>query len=68
MEKKLTIEQKKYKGETSVVSARLPIELVKDVDRIAKETGRTRNEILILCLEFSLDNIEIKNHDEREEK
>ena len=60
MEKKLTIEQKKYKGESSVESARLPIELIKDVDRIAKETGRTRNEILILCLEFALENIEIK--------
>lgn len=60
MEKKLTIEEKKYKGETSVVSMRLPIELIKEVDRIAKETGRTRNELLILCLEFSLENIEIK--------
>ena len=61
MEKKLTIEQKKYKGETSVVSARLPIELVKSIDKIAMETGRTRNEIMALCLEFSLENIEIKN-------
>ena len=60
MEKKLTIEQKKQNWESSVVSARLPIELIKDVDRIAKETGRTRNEILILCLEFALENIEIK--------
>ncbi len=62
MEKKLTIEQKKYKGETSVVSARLPIELVKEIDKIANETGRTRNEILVLCLEFSLENLEIKNN------
>lgn len=60
MEKKLTIEQKKYKGESSVVSARLPIELIKEIDRIASETGRTRNEILTLCLEFALENIEIK--------
>ena len=60
MEKKLTIEQKKYKGESSVVSARLPIELIKNIDRIASETGRTRNEILTLCLEFALENIEIK--------
>ena len=60
MEKKLTIEQKKYKGESSVVSARLPIELIKEVDRIALETGRTRNEILVLCLEFAIENIEIK--------
>lgn len=62
MEKKLTIEQKKYKGETFVVSARLPIELVKEIDKIANETGRTRNEILVLCLEFSLENLEIKNN------
>ncbi len=60
MEKKLTIEQKKFKGESSVVSARLPIELIKEVDRIASETGRTRNEILTLCLEFAVENIEIK--------
>ena len=60
MEKKLTIEEKKYKGETSVVSTRLPIELIKEVDRIAKETGRTRNELLVTCLEFALENIEIK--------
>ena len=60
MEKKLTIEQKKYKGETSVVSARLPIELTKEIDKIATSTGRTRNEILVLCLEFAIENIEIK--------
>lgn len=60
MEKKLTIEQKKYKGETSVVSARLPIELTKEIDKVATNTGRTRNEILVLCLEFALENLEIK--------
>ena len=67
MEKKLTIEEKRYKGESSVVSMRLPVELIKDIDRIAKETNRTRNELFILCLEFSLENIEIKTN-EREEK
>ena len=60
MEKKLVLEQKKYKGESSVVSARLPIELIKEIDRIANETKRTRNELLLLCLEFALENIEIK--------
>ena len=68
MEKKLTIEQKKYKGETSVVSTRLPIEIIKEIDRIALETNRTRNEVIILCLDFSLENIEIKGYEEREEK
>ena len=62
MEKKVKLEinSKKYKGESAVVSARVPIELIKQVDSVAEETGRTRNEILLLCLEFALDNIEIK--------
>ena len=68
MEKKITIEQKKDKGETSVVSTRLPIELIKEIDRIAKETNRTRNEVIVLCLDFSLENIEIKGYEEREVK
>ena len=60
MENKLTIEQKKYKGESYVVSARFPLELIKEIDRVANESGRTRNEILLLCLEFALENLEIK--------
>ena len=56
--KKLFIPLKRYKGDTSVVSARLPNELIKDLDRIAENTGRNRNEIVMLCLEFAIDNLE----------
>lgn len=56
--KKLFIPPKRYKGDTSVVSARLPNELIKDLDRIAENTGRNRNEIIMLCLEFAIDNLE----------
>ena len=56
--KKLFIPSKRYKGDTSVVSARLPNELIKDLDRIAEDTGRNRNEIIMLCLEFAIDNLE----------
>lgn len=56
--KKLFIPSKRYKGDTSVVSARLPNELIKDLDRIAENTGRNRNEIIMLCLEFAIDNFE----------
>ena len=55
--KKLFIPSKRYKGDTSVVSARLPNELIKDLDRIAENTGRNRNEIIMLCLEFAIDNL-----------
>ena len=57
--KKLVIPQKKYKGETSVVSARLPVEMIKTLDQIAENTGRNRNEIITLCLEFAVDNLTI---------
>lgn len=59
-EKKLIIQAKKYGGETAVVSARLPNDLIKKIDRICEATGRNRNEIIQMCLEFSVENIEIK--------
>lgn len=59
MEKKLVIQSKKYKGESAVVSIRIPIELVHHIDEIAEETGRTRNELMQLCLEFATENIVI---------
>ncbi len=60
VEKKLVIQSKRYKGETAVVSARLPHDLVKKIDEICEVTGRTRNEVIQMCLEFSVDNIEIE--------
>ena len=59
-EKKLLISAKKYVGDTAVVSARLPVELIKELDNICKKTGRNRNEVIQMCLEFSVDNIEIE--------
>ena len=35
-------------------------ELVEELDKIADKTGRTRNEIIQLCLEFAITNLEIK--------
>lgn len=60
MEKKLEIQTKKYKGESAVLSSRVPLELIKKIDEVAEQTGRTRNEIVLMLLEFSLDNIVIK--------
>ena len=60
MEKeKLVISAKKYKGETSVVSARLPSDMVKELDKISEKTGRNRNEVITICLEYALDNLSI---------
>lgn len=61
MEKpKLQITPKKYGGETSVISMRLPKDMLRDIDAVAEETGRTRNEIMLLSMEFALDNMEIQ--------
>ena len=66
MEKKLNVSVKKYNGETSVVSLRMPDELIKKIDTVCEKTGRTRNEIIIKCLDFAVDNIEI-NENAKEE-
>lgn len=58
--KKLVIPSKKYRGDSMVVSTRLPNELVNSLDEIAQKTGRTRNEIMQMCLEFAVENLEIK--------
>ncbi len=63
MDKKLIITPKKYRGETMVVSSRLTNELVEELDKIAERTGRTRNEIIQMCLEFAVDNLEVREDD-----
>lgn len=60
MEKKLIISQRRFKGDSSVVSVRLPNDLIKSLDEIAEKTGRTRNEIIQKCIEFSVDNLEVE--------
>ena len=55
----LRISPKKYNGETTIVSMRLAKELLKDIDRVAALTGRNRNEVLTMSLEFALNHMEI---------
>ena len=58
-EKKLIIRPHKYGGETSVISLRLPKEMLSVIDQVASNTGRTRNEILVMSMEYALENMEI---------
>ena len=55
----LRISPKKYAGETTIVSMRMAKDLLKDIDAVANVTGRTRNEILSMSLEFALEHMEI---------
>ena len=55
----LRITPKKYAGETTIVSMRMSKELLKDIDAVAGATGRNRNEILTMSLEFAVKHTEI---------
>ena len=55
----LKIAPKKYAGETTIVSMRMAKDLLKDIDHIAALTGRNRNEILTMSLEFALNHMEV---------
>ena len=58
-DKKLIISSKKFRGDSSVVSVRLPDDMIEKLDAIAEQTGRTRNEIIQKCLAYSIENIEV---------
>jgi predicted DNA-binding protein len=67
MEKpKLQIRAKRYTEESAIMSARLPKDMIRALDEVAVKTGRTRNEIVALSLEFALDNMEIAQEDQNE--
>ena len=56
---KFVISPKRYKEESQVFSVRMPKDMLRDIDAVAQKTGRTRNEILLKCVEFTLTHLEI---------
>ena len=61
-DKKLIISSKKFRGDSAVVSVRLPNDMIEKLDAIAEQTGRTRNEIIQKCLAYSIENIEVTDN------
>ena len=53
------IPQKQYTGESAVISMRLPKDMLVDIDEAARVSGRTRNEIMTMGLEFALQHMVI---------
>ena len=62
-EKKFILKAKKYTEESQVFSIRMPRDMLRDLDEIAKNTGRTRNEIILKSVEFAIRNLEIPEDD-----
>lgn len=58
-EKKLVILAHKYSGESTVISLRLPKDMLEDIDKVSADSGRTRNDILVTAIEYALNNMEI---------
>ena len=58
-EDKFIIRPKRVYGENTVVSCRMPVEIVKKLDEVSNRTGRARNELILRCVEFALDKLEI---------
>ena len=62
MDKKLIISKRsKIKGEDGykTFSVRLKDETVEKLDKISDETGRSRNELIGIMIEFGIENCEI---------
>lgn len=60
------IKPNKYKSKCSKnFSIRLPQKLFDEIESIAESSGRNRNQVIRMCLEFALDNLEVKDNAER---
>lgn len=45
-------------GEKEVISFRLPKELLSVIDELAVKNALSRNEFMVQCLDFAIENIE----------
>ena len=59
-EKRLRIEPRRYGESSGVVSMRIPKDMLRDLDQAAELTGRTRNEIISMSLEYALKHMDIE--------
>lgn len=64
---RFTIPPRRFRGETAVVASRLPVELISLLDDLSHKTGRSRNEVIQLCLEYAIDNMEDEDSQSEQE-
>lgn len=64
MNKKLIITPKKLKGDDGyrVFSIRVKETTIQKIEQIAATTGRSKNELIGIFLDFAIDNSEIKEN------
>lgn len=64
MEDEFVVRPRKSYGKSTVVSARLPNDLLKGLDTVCTKTGRSRNELITMCIEYALERIKIVDNKE----
>jgi len=62
MKEKLVIKKKGLKGEDGykTFSIRIKEETVANLEQLAEQTNRSRNEIINILLDYAIDNCEVK--------
>lgn len=62
MKEKLIINKKSFKGEDGykTFSIRIKDETVANLDRLAAQTNRSRNELINILLDYGIKNSEVK--------
>lgn len=62
MDKKPVIKKRELRGDDGykIFSIRIKEETSKNLDALSQETNRSRNELINIMLDWSIDNIEIK--------
>ena len=62
MKEKLIIKKKNVKGEDGykTFSIRIKEETVSRLDALSEETGRSRNELINILIDYAIDNSEVK--------
>lgn len=59
---KLIIKKKSLKGEDGykTFSVRIKDETVENLDKLAQQTNRSRNELINILIDFAIENCEVK--------
>lgn len=58
-DKSLRIKKRGEDG-TKIISVRIREDILSELDRLAKESNHSRNELVNLILQFGIDNLEIE--------
>ena len=59
-------EKKSPNSEKIVISIRMPIDKINEIDEIAAKIDISRNELINQCVNYALSNIEFKRENELE--